>query len=96
LSLGAAFLNAQKSHFQFYPIGAGGLPDTSVPATAGSPGVGLYVGIVGAVVAAARLVAMRRIAIESLTETKRCPDCAETVLAEATVCKHCGHRFDIG
>jgi hypothetical protein len=87
---------AQKSHFQFYPIGAGGLADTSVPATAGSPGVGLYVGIVGAVVAAAGLVAMRRIAIESLTETKRCPDCAETVLAEATVCKHCGHRFDIG
>jgi hypothetical protein len=62
---------AQKSHFQFYPIGAGGLADTSVPATAGSPGVGLYVGIVGAVVAAAGLVAMRRIATESLTETKR-------------------------
>jgi hypothetical protein len=25
--------------------------------------------------------------------TKRCPDCAETVLAEARVCKHCGYRF---
>jgi hypothetical protein len=25
--------------------------------------------------------------------TKKCPDCAETVLAEARVCKHCGYRF---
>ncbi|WP_156675757.1 MULTISPECIES: zinc ribbon domain-containing protein [unclassified Mycobacterium] len=25
--------------------------------------------------------------------TKNCPDCAETVLAAARVCKHCGHRF---
>lgn len=27
-------------------------------------------------------------------ETKTCPDCAETVLAPAKVCKHCGFRFD--
>jgi hypothetical protein len=26
-------------------------------------------------------------------ETKRCPDCAETVLADARVCKHCSYRF---
>jgi hypothetical protein len=25
--------------------------------------------------------------------TKKCPDCAETVLADAKVCKHCGYRF---
>src|SRR4051812_19221764 len=25
--------------------------------------------------------------------TKPCPDCAETVLADARVCKHCGYRF---
>lgn len=25
---------------------------------------------------------------------KRCPDCAETVLADARVCKHCHYRFD--
>ena len=25
---------------------------------------------------------------------KKCPDCAELVLAEARVCKHCGYRFD--
>jgi hypothetical protein len=26
--------------------------------------------------------------------TKTCPDCAETVLTAARVCKHCGYRFD--
>jgi Uncharacterised protein family UPF0547 len=25
--------------------------------------------------------------------TKKCPDCAETVLADAKVCRHCGYRF---
>ena len=25
---------------------------------------------------------------------KQCPDCAETILAEANVCKHCHYRFD--
>ena len=24
---------------------------------------------------------------------KRCPDCAETILGDARVCKHCGYRF---
>jgi hypothetical protein len=30
----------------------------------------------------------------SAAETKRCPDCAEEVLAAARVCKHCRYRFD--
>jgi hypothetical protein len=25
--------------------------------------------------------------------TNKCPDCAEAVLADANVCKHCGYRF---
>ena len=27
------------------------------------------------------------------TAAKQCPDCAETVLADARVCKHCQHQF---
>ncbi len=26
--------------------------------------------------------------------TMRCPECAETILAAARVCKHCGHRLE--
>lgn len=27
--------------------------------------------------------------------SKECPDCSEQVLGTATVCKHCGYRFDL-
>jgi hypothetical protein len=33
-------------------------------------------------------------AVHGTGETKTCPDCAETVLAAARVCKHCGFRFE--
>jgi hypothetical protein len=29
-------------------------------------------------------------------ETKACPECAETVLAAARICRHCRYRFDGG
>jgi hypothetical protein len=30
---------------------------------------------------------------EAQRATKKCPDCAETILKDAKVCKHCGYRF---
>lgn len=29
-------------------------------------------------------------------DTKQCPHCAETILADAKVCKHCGRDVDQG
>ena len=34
------------------------------------------------------------LAVSSAAETKRCPDCAEQVLAAARKCRYCGYRFD--
>ena len=28
-------------------------------------------------------------------QTKKCPKCAELVLADAKVCKHCSHKFGV-
>ena len=33
-------------------------------------------------------------AVHGSGPTRECPDCAETVLAAARVCKHCGYRFE--
>jgi hypothetical protein len=33
------------------------------------------------------------VAPQADSATKKCPDCAEAVLADARVCKHCGYRF---
>jgi hypothetical protein len=32
---------------------------------------------------------------EAAPKTKTCPDCAETVLAAARVCKYCGYRYEL-
>jgi hypothetical protein len=32
--------------------------------------------------------------VHGVRDEKQCPDCAETVLAAARVCKHCGYRFE--
>jgi hypothetical protein len=87
-----------------YPIGPDGAPNTSQPGVVASLGVAIYVA--GAGVAAALIGSLilaqsvkQRVPDASgapaLVEaaTKKCPDCAETVLADAKVCKHCGYRF---
>jgi hypothetical protein len=69
----------------------------------GSPGLAIYAAAVGGVlglVGASRVTRSRprgattRGAAGDADATKRCPDCAEPVLAAAKVCKHCGFRFD--
>ena len=36
----------------------------------------------------------RPLALQQTPSQKKCPDCAELVLAEARKCRFCGHQFD--
>jgi hypothetical protein len=92
-----------------YPVGPDGAPDSSQPGTVAALGIALYVagaGVAAALVGALMLRQQERAARASAAQddplvaageaaktTKKCPDCAETILADANVCKHCGYRF---
>jgi Uncharacterised protein family UPF0547 len=88
-----------------YPIGPNGAPDTTQPGTTTALGIALYVAGAGVAVALMGALGLRqqeRVAKAIggnddagpvQTPTKKCPDCAETILADANVCKHCGYRF---
>lgn len=62
------------------------------------PSTGLIVGVsagVAALMVGIWLATRKpRVRVAAAPTTKRCPDCAETVLAEAKVCRHCGFRWD--
>lgn len=62
-----------------------------------SPAIGIYaVGAAGAIALfAGYAIATNRgtLGQGDNRKTKVCPDCAETVLAAARKCKHCGHQF---
>lgn len=73
-----------------YPVGPDGNPITTQPGTVANLGIAIYVagaGVAAAFIGSVMLLRSRQ------TKTKKCPDCAETVLADANVCKHCGYRF---
>jgi hypothetical protein len=73
-----------------YPVGADGNPITAEPGIVANPGIAIYVA--GAGVAAAFIGSVMLLR-STQAKTKKCPDCAETVLADANVCKQCGYRF---
>jgi ribosomal protein S27E len=88
-----------------YPVGADGTPDTNQPGMVSSLGIALYVAGAGVALALIGAVMLRQTQLsageddplvaawEAAKTTKKCPDCAETILADAKVCKHCGYRF---
>ena len=97
IALGLIIYDGTGSRLDLQSVAASPL----VPSHAehGNPGIGIWAEGVGAVLAglgglllagvgfgAARDVPSRRL--------KKCPDCSETVLADAHVCKHCGYRFE--
>jgi hypothetical protein len=81
-----------------YPIGAGGEPEASATGTVVPLGIAIYVAGAGVLLTLIGGWTMRQTAavvpaVES-EPTTRCPECAETILAAARVCKHCGHRLE--
>ncbi|MGA9314516.1 MAG: hypothetical protein WBV77_07805 [Solirubrobacteraceae bacterium] len=81
-----------------YPIGAGGEPETSATGIVVPLGIAIYVAGAGVLLALLGGWMMRQTAAAvSVIEPEamtRCPECAETILVAAHVCKHCGHRLE--
>jgi predicted RNA-binding Zn-ribbon protein involved in translation (DUF1610 family) len=88
-----------------YPVRPDRTVDTSQPGMVADLGIAVYVaGAGGAVAIIGSLILLRSAqrpapddpvvaAGAGKATTKKCPDCAETILADAKVCKHCGYRF---
>lgn len=88
-----------------YPVGPDGSVNTSHPGTVVPLGIAIYVAGVGTGAALIGSLMLRQTEKNDAAQTvagptarqaptKKCPDCAETILADAKVCKHCGYRFD--
>jgi hypothetical protein len=93
----AIYLGTSDSVLRLCPVNP--LPSLNIPCEKASPGVGIFAAGIGGLLLAAggfQLLAARRRApmvSEADTDSKVCPECAETVKAAARVCKHCGYRF---
>lgn len=99
--IGWAFYQGSGSRIALYRINPDGSQGAQVNSSAGigiyAVGVGGFLGLVGGWVIRRSSPLVSDVAPAAATNTdptKRCPDCAETVLAAARVCKHCGHRFE--
>jgi uncharacterized protein UPF0547 len=81
-----------------YPIGASGEPESSATGTVVPLGIAIYVAGAGVLLTLIGGWTMRQTAtVAPAVEqeaTTRCPECAETILAAARICKHCGHRLE--
>lgn len=86
-----------------YPVHPDGSVDTSQPGMVANLGIAIYVagaGVAAALIGSLILIQSAKqrapdplVTASAKSATKKCPDCAETILADAKVCKHCGYRF---
>ncbi|PIB79644.1 zinc ribbon domain-containing protein [Mycobacterium celatum] len=88
-----------------YPVRPDGTVDSNQPGMVASLGIAIYVAGVGVAAALIGSLILLQTAKqhalddplvadwEEAATTKKCPDCAETILVDAKVCKHCGYRF---
>jgi hypothetical protein len=88
---GLIVLNSSNKDLRtLYPVGPDGNPITTQPGMVANIGMAIYVagaGIAAAFIGSVMLLRSRQ------AKTRKCPVCAETVLADAKVCKRCGYRF---
>jgi hypothetical protein len=82
----AAHFALDKSLRTLYPINSNGEAEGSAAGTVVPLGIAVYVAGAGAVVALVGSL----FSPGERRSTAACPECAETILAAATVCKHCG------
>jgi hypothetical protein len=54
---------------------------------------GLIIGIIIAIIGIAGVLGKKK-EKDINKKMKKCPMCAESVIIEAKVCKHCGHKFE--
>jgi len=90
-----AYFATNKSLRTLYPVGKGGEGEATGNGTVVPLGLAIYVAGAGALLSFAGGWTMfsSRKAVDPDEETQRCPECAETILAAAHVCKHCGARL---
>jgi hypothetical protein len=101
--IAAAFVvrfGSDKALRTLYPLGANGEAQEGAGGTVVPLGIAIYIAGAGAALAFVGALTMwgsKEIAAPApeAEPTKRCPDCAETILAAARVCKHCGARLDV-
>jgi len=101
LSLGAAYTairyGTDTSTRTLYPVGTNGEAQPGGTGTVVPLAVAVYVTGAGAALSFVGGWIMWRsketVRPVTVEPTKRCPDCAEEILAAARVCKHCGARF---
>jgi hypothetical protein len=86
----AIYLGTNKSLRTLYPIGANGEPDTSQAGTVAAIGIAVYAAGAASLLLCLGGRLIRQSPLVESEPTRRCPDCAETILAVARVCKHCG------
>jgi len=90
------YTGLDKSLRTLYPIGSDGEAEATGKGVVVPLGLAIYIAGAGAVLAFAGGLTTfpRRKAVDPSEETRRCPECAETILTAARVCKHCGARLN--